>query len=331
MWLKLSPAARNGWLLALPLAAIGCQAERGQSMLHPASSAAEQIAWLWWFLLILCTVVFAAVLLLTGLAVRRLPEGSRRESPLGDRFILLCGVLLPAVALVAILLVSLRTQLALRTPATELTIEVTGFQWWWEVRYPEQAILTANEIYIPVGEPVRLELTSGDVIHSFWTPNLSGKTDMIPGLTNVAWIEADRPGVYRGQCAEYCGVQHAWMAFEVIAVPREEFDAWVAARRAATAEPATPQQRRGREVFYQARCNNCHAVADTPWMGEHGPDLTHFGSRRTLGAGLMPNNRENLEAWIIDPQAHKPGNRMPETTLSEDDLQALLAYLEHLK
>jgi cytochrome c oxidase subunit II len=332
MWLRRFRAACS---LPAVLVGAGCHADHHQSMLHPASAAAGQIAWLWWFLLVVCALVFAAVLLLTALALvpRRgqVSEGAApREAALGDRFILVSGVFLPAVVLVAILLASLRTQVALRMPETSLTIEVVGHQWWWEVRYPDQRIVTANEIHIPAGEPVRLQLTSGDVVHSFWAPNLQGKTDMIPGVINEMWIEAARPGVYRGQCAEYCGMQHALMALEVVALPRAEFDEWVAARQAPRPPPATAEQRRGEEVFFQASCHNCHAIAGTPAVGARGPDLTHLGSRRTIGAAILPNNRGNLAGWISNPQALKPGNLMPRTHLEADDLQALIAYLENL-
>jgi cytochrome c oxidase subunit II len=330
MSFKLSRAASSIPLVLGPLLA-GCHAKHSQSMLHPASSASEQIFWLWWFLLVVCTAVFVWVLGLMAMAIFRRSREPTAVSPLGDRFIIISGVIIPTVILLAILLVSLRTQVALSIPETDLTIEVTGHQWWWEVRYPEEGIVTANELYIPAGEPVRLKLLAADVIHSFWVPNLQGKTDMIPGVTNWMWIEADRPGTYRGQCAEYCGVQHALMALVVVALPRDEFEQWIVERQEPAPEPSTDRQRRGREVFVEA-CNNCHAVTDTPAVGELvGPDLTHIGSRQTLGAGLLPNHRGNLAGWISNPQALKPGNRMPRTHLEAEDLHALVEYLESLK
>jgi cytochrome c oxidase subunit 2 len=203
--------------------------------------------------------------------------------------------------------------------------------WWWEVRYPEQDIVTANEIHIPAGEPVRLELASADVIHSFWVPRLNGKRDLIPGMENVFWIQADEPGVYRGQCGEYCGAQHANMAFHVIALPRDEFNAWLAARTKLPPQPATAAAQRGAQIFRTAGCVQCHAIRGTQASGNAGPDLTHLGSRGTIGAAMLPNTRGNLAAWIADPQAIKPGIKMPRTFLAADDLQALVTYLEGLK
>jgi cytochrome c oxidase subunit II len=355
--------SRVAFSIATVLLWSGCHREHDQSILHPASSASAEIAWLAWFLVVLCAVVFLAVMALTGVAIfyrprsagtdvpqvpshgeslgverfgeehapRNTARHARPESPLGDRFVLIGGAIIPGVVLLAILLISLRTQVALSLPETALTIEVVGHQWWWEVHYPEEQIEIANELYIPVGEPVRIKLTSADVIHSFWVPNLQGKTDMIPGITNEMWIAANRPGTFRGQCAEYCGVQHALMALVVVAVPREEFDQWITSMQEPTAEPETELQRRGRAVFMEASCNNCHAVADTPAVGQRGPDLTHIGSRRTIGSGVLPNNRGNLAGWISNPQVLKPGNLMPRTHLEPDDLHALVAYLETLK
>jgi cytochrome c oxidase subunit II len=323
--------AASRWAIMLVPLAVGCHERHSQSVLHPASSAAEEMAWLSWFLIALCAAVFIWVMGLTALALLGRPRQPRTPSPLGERFIILSGVVIPGIILVGILLVSVRTQVALSIPDTSRTIEVTGHQWWWEVRYPDEGIVTANEIHIPVGEPVRLKLLAADVIHSLWIPNLQGKTDMIPGVTNWMWIQADRPGTYRGQCAEYCGVQHALMALVVVALPRDEFDQWVAGRLEPSGEPATDRQRRGREVFFEASCHNCHAVAGTTAEGVRGPDLTHVGSRQTIGAGWLPNNRGNLAGWISNPQALKPGNLMPRTHLSAEDLLALVDYLETLK
>lgn len=300
-------------------------------MLHPAGPAAGEIVWLWWFLCAICTAVFVAVMLLTWLAVLRPNGPPQRNSPLGNRFIVISGVAIPAIVLVVILVISLRTQVVLAIPETELTIRVVGHQYWWEVHYPDQDVVTANELYIPVGEAVRLELTSGDVIHSLWVPNLNGKTDLIPDKINVAWLRAERPGIFRGQCAEYCGVQHAWMALKVVALPREEFDAWIEQTRQPVLEPETALLLRGRQVYFEAACHNCHTIRGTAATGRRGPDLTHIASRTTLGAGLFPNNRGNLAGWVTNPQALKPGNLMPPTYLASEDLHALIAYLESLE
>jgi cytochrome c oxidase subunit 2 len=203
--------------------------------------------------------------------------------------------------------------------------------WWWEVRYPDAGIVTANEIHVPAGRPVRLELASTDVIHSFWAPRLHGKRDMIPGIENVFWIQAAEPGVYRGQCAEYCGTQHANMAFRVVALPPAEFNAWLAERKMRRSPPTTPGEQHGFTVFLKAGCGECHAIEGTPAKSNVGPDLTHLGSRQTIGAALLPNTRGNLAGWIADPQAVKPGVRMPRSYLAADELLALVTYLEGLK
>jgi cytochrome c oxidase subunit II len=329
--------------LALPaLLLSGCVSAVDQSTLHPAGPAAAEIARLWWILCITFTAVFGLVMVLYGGIFRRIgssswpSNGAAGDSgptpPLGRTgFIVAGGVVLPVVVLAPLFLVSLKMSVALRQPQTSLSIRVVGRMWWWEVQYPEQGIVTANELHIPAGQPVRLELTSTDVIHSFWVPRLHGKRDMIPGLETVFWIQADEPGVYRGQCAEYCGTQHANMAFHVVALPAEEFDAWLAERANVTVEPQTPERQRGLDVFHRAGCGQCHALRGTRARGNAGPDLTHVSSRRTLGAGRLPNTPGNLAGWIADPQALKPGSKMPRTYLAADDLLALVTYLEGLQ
>jgi cytochrome c oxidase subunit 2 len=336
---------RLGFALVFLLS--GCGGEPVQSTLHPAGPAAADIAWLWWVMCGAFTAVFVLVLVLLVIAIFRSSGGSspatagsdspseaveRMSPPLGRTgFIVAGGVALPLAVLTPLFLASLHTSASQRPPQEALTVRVVGHMWWWEVRYPEHGIITANEIHIPVGRPVRLELTSADVIHSFWAPNLNGKRDMIPGLETVFEIQADAPGTYRGQCAEYCGVQHAKMAFLVIALPPDEFRAWLAERTAPGPEPDTEQQQRGLRVFTSAGCIQCHAMDGAPPQGRSkvGPDLTHLGSRRTIGAALLPNTRGNLAGWIADPQALKPGVKMPRTYLAADDLLALVDYLEN--
>lgn len=219
----------------------------------------------------------------------------------------------------------------------EVSIEVTGKQWWWLVRYhgqPEsRGFDTANEIHIPVGATVKLTLKSTDVIHSFWAPALHGKQDMIPGQDNVLYVRADRPGVYRGQCAEFCGAQHAKMAFEVVTESRETFTRWWDAQLAPAPPPSAEEQEQehGQRVFLAGPCIMCHRIAGTDAGGRSGPDLTHVGSRRTLAAGMLPNARGFLAAWLADPQGVKPGNHMPVTGLDPPDLRAVASYLESLK
>jgi cytochrome c oxidase subunit 2 len=214
-------------------------------------------------------------------------------------------------------------------------IEVTGHMWWWGGRYldsePARMFDVANEFHVPVGRPVILKLASGDVIHSFWAPSLHGKKDLIPGRTSLLQFRVDKPGVYRGQCAEFCGFEHALMAFTVVADTPAQYQAWAARQRASAPEPGDQLQKRGQQVFMQRTCVMCHTVAGTIANARYGPDLTHMASRSTLASGTLPNTAQHLASWIVDPQRHKPGANMPPTAMSAEDLTALVAYLETLK
>lgn len=216
-----------------------------------------------------------------------------------------------------------------------LVIEITGHQFWWEIRYahpePNLRVTTANELHIPAGVPVHLRLRSRDVIHSVWIPNLHGKIDLVPGHENVLRLQADAPGRWRGQCAEYCGMQHAKMGLIVVATAPDEFETWLELQRQPARPPEDPVARRGSEVFADAQCAYCHAIRGTPALAQVAPDLTHLASRSTLAAGILPNTRGHLGGWIANPQAIKPGSRMPATPLAAEDLQALLVYLETLR
>jgi cytochrome c oxidase subunit 2 len=214
---------------------------------------------------------------------------------------------------------------------TAFTIDVVGRQWFWDVSYPGQDVRTANEIHIPVGVRVAVKVSTKDVLHSFWVPRLNRKMDMIPGQENTLLLEADAPGTYRGQCAEYCGLQHAHMAFLVVAEPRADFDAWLAAQSRPASAPTSESERRGRGVFLSSACADCHTVSGTDADARVGPDLTHFASRRTIGAGTIPNRKGYLGGWILDPQHLKPGNKMPGITFNGSDFQALLDYVESLR
>jgi cytochrome c oxidase subunit 2 len=220
-------------------------------------------------------------------------------------------------------------------PSRTLTIELTGHQWWWEVQYidpdPSKIVVDANELHIPAGEAVQVKLKSRDVIHSFWVPNIIGKRDLIPGYTSSLFLNADKPGVYRAQCAEFCGAEHAKMALTVVVHPRAEFAAWLAEARAPAAEPNDSIAKAGEQVFLAGPCSSCHAITGTPAYGTVGPNLTHLASRRTIGAGTLPNTRGNLGGWVVDPQSIKPGVRMPSNQLEAKDLRNLLDYLQTLK
>jgi cytochrome c oxidase subunit II len=219
--------------------------------------------------------------------------------------------------------------------SSAVAIKVVGHQWWWEIEYedalPERRMRTANEIHIPIRRPVVLNVTSRDVIHSFWAPNLQGKRDLIPGYTTAIWLQADRPGIFRGQCAEFCGLQHAHMAFEIVAEPEATFTGWLDGMRRQASDPEGAVARRGRDVFMSARCAGCHTIRGTEARGQLAPDLTHLATRSTLGAGTLPNTPEHLDAWVRNPQTSKPGNQMPSNPMGADNLQALLAYLSSLR
>jgi cytochrome c oxidase subunit II len=216
-----------------------------------------------------------------------------------------------------------------------ITIEVYGHQWWWEAQYPGdqpyQLVQTANEIHVPVGVPVRIRGTSRDVIHSFWVPNAQGKRDLMPGYENELMLQVDQPGRWRGQCAEYCGEQHAHMSFYLVAESKADFARWLNAQAQSAASPATAQAAHGQQVFVTHACIMCHTIRGTTAGSRVGPDLTHLASRSTIAAGLLPNTIGNLGGWIMNAQALKPGSRMPPNQMSGSDLQDLLAYLETLR
>jgi cytochrome c oxidase subunit 2 len=216
-----------------------------------------------------------------------------------------------------------------------ITVQVIGHQWWWEVQYPNTDasmwITTANEIHVPVGKPIVLLTSSRDVIHSFWAPNLQGKRDLIPGYQTAIWFQADKEGVYRGQCAEFCGAQHAHMAFYIVAEPMDKFQQWLLGQRDPAPEPSSEVTKHGRDVFLSGTCIMCHTIRGTNAGSRVGPDLTHLASRSYIAAGTLPNNPGSLGGWISDPQSIKPGVRMPPNPLKSEDLQALVAYLQTLK
>ncbi|MEM8678351.1 MAG: cytochrome c oxidase subunit II [Planctomycetota bacterium] len=217
------------------------------------------------------------------------------------------------------------------TDGQQVDLVVTGHQWWWEIEYPGDGIVSANEVHIPVGKKLRVRLTSADVIHCFWVAQLARKMDAIPGHENYIWLQADRPGVYQGRCAEYCGTQHAWMNFEVIAHDPADYQKWRDAAKQTPSKPEASLAQQGEALFMKLTCSQCHAIAGTGAAGAYAPDLTDLASRRTLGAGVLVNNRENLRTWLKDPQAVKPGCKMPDFKLSDAHLDQLVAYLETLK
>lgn len=323
-------ARRRAWIaLSAALALAGCHPGHDQSAMHPAGPAAAEIATLWWVMFTALAAAFVIVMGLTFYAISRAPKTD--AAPGGAaRFVVISGIVVPAVILIGMLVYSLQTTRALRGGGDPPAIRITGYQWWWDVRYLEHGIVSANELYLPVGRDVELELRARDVVHSFWVPNLHGKVDMLPETVNRITLRADRPGTWRGQCAEFCGRQHALMALRVVALPPEDYERWLAERRRPAPTVAQPDLRRGEEVFFRASCHVCHAIQDNRADGRIGPDLTHLGSRLTLGAGAIENTREDLMRWIDDPQAVKPGSLMPRTPLRPEDREALVDYLQSL-
>ena len=307
---------------------------------------AGHIVDLWRVFLLVCTVVFAAVLVALIFAIRRAPRIRLPEPPdLSTvnrpeprlRRSVTTATVLAILGLLVLLAASVFTDRALARLSLKdaINIEVTGYQWWWGVKYlngpVSETFTTANEIHVPVGRPVVVQLKGGDVIHSLWVPSLAGKRDLIPGRTATMTFQADRPGIYRGQCAEFCGFQHAYMAFEVHAHEPAEYEAWRQAQLQPAPEPTDPQAQRGKMLFQSIQCAMCHAVQGTIAQGRKAPDLTHVASRRTLGAGTLPNSPGHLASWITDPHQHKPGTTMPANPMSSDDLAAIVAYLGTLQ
>ena len=331
--------------LGLPaLAAAATAADRAPtpSIFSPVSTPAFAIREVGLFVVGIAAVIFVIVATLTAYAIvryRQRPAGPRREPPqvYGSAQIELAWTVVPLLIVVVLFLVTARYIYAIegRAPAAgALEVTVVGHQWWWEVRYPTLGIVTANQIHLPVSAAgasgaTFITLQSVDVIHSFWVPQLAGKMDVIPNKVNRVWVEPLAAGTYVGQCAEYCGVQHATMLLTVVVHPREEFDRWAAAQRAPAVDE--PAGHAGRELFASLACINCHTVRGTAANGIFGPDLTHLMSRSTIGAGAAPNTPERLRAWIDDPSALKPGALMPAMKLSPDQIDKLTAYLGTLR
>ena len=306
-----------------------------QSALDPAGPQAAHIDRLWWLLFGIAVVVF--VLVLGFIAAAVLHPRTEQSSDRALTFGVSVATATTVVVLFGILVATMWTERANATlgASSAVTIELTGHQFWWEVQYaaasPADRVTTANEMHIPVGRPVVLKVTSRDVIHSFWAPNLQGKRDLIPGYTTAIWLQADRAQTYRAQCAEFCGRQHAHMAMEIVAEPEAQFEQWLAARKAPAPEPDNSGAMRGRDVFMTRQCVLCHQIRGTSANGLVGPELTHIASRGTLAAGTLPNTTGHLGGWIVNPQALKPGSQMPANPMTSEELQSLLAYLETLK
>ncbi|HEX2137140.1 MAG TPA: c-type cytochrome [Microvirga sp.] len=307
-----------------------------QSALDAASGDARALEVLSWVLFAGAGAIFVLVTVLLLVALYAPPE--RRRWLATRRTIIAGGLIFPIVTLTAVLVYGFGLLRVTNVAGGDnpLRIHVVGEQYWWRVDYAADgaapAFTTANEIQLPVGRPIRLLVTSADVIHSIWIPNFAGKIDMIPGRVNELGFEVERAGVYRGQCTEFCGDQHARMALDVVALDPAAFQAWRAAQAQPAPAPATAVADRGRLLFLRGGCGNCHAVRGTEAEGQLGPDLTHVGSRRSIGAAQFPNNVGTLAGWIADTQHLKGGARMPSYgSLSGEELRAVAGYLESLK
>jgi cytochrome c oxidase subunit 2 len=307
-------------------------------VLDPASPNAATISRLFFLVLMICLAIFVVVTALIFTSLIRFRGGDIPKQNFGSRRSERIWAIPPVLIVVGLSVVSTKLILSIDgMPASRVSeadhadLVVVGHQWWWEVRYPAAGALTANEIHIPVGRKLRLRVEAADVIHSFWVPQLGVKLDMIPGHPNFIWLEADRAGVYEGACAEFCGDQHAWMRFTVVAEPSPQYDTWLAHQAQPASAPVGAAAEKGRLFFFTQTCANCHAIKGTTAIANAAPDLTHLASRTELGAGIIPNTPQNLARWLRDPQAIKPRCQMPNFTLNDEQLTQVVAYMEGLQ
>jgi cytochrome c oxidase subunit 2 len=346
--LREKPVIRQALLLAGGLLAAGaCYGASPDvspipNMFKPQSTPADEIFRLSLFVFTITGAIFVVVFCLiaySALKFRKRPDDDGREPPqvYGSNPLELAWTVIPVLIVLVLFLATARVIHAIQEagrPAERVEVTVIGHQFWWELRYPDLGVVTANELHVPVSNPAHptptfLTLLSADTDHSFWVPELNGKTDLIPNRVNHMWVDPHRPGVYLGQCAQYCGTQHAKMLLRVYVDSRRDFDRWVEQERKPAANNEAVNE--GRRIFETTACINCHAIAGTVANGLFGPDLTHLMSRDTLASGAAPNTHENLRLWIHDPEAIKPGSLMPAMNLADRELDALVAYLETLR
>ncbi|MBI4319913.1 MAG: cytochrome c oxidase subunit II [Chloroflexi bacterium] len=317
------------WTILLSPALSGCSGS--YYVLAPASPGASKIAAFFWLLVAIAGAVFLAVEALLIVAIvrfRHRPGAPEPDQIHGNLRLETLWTLVPVFILAAVFVAMASTMAAVtERPADALRVKVIGHQWWWEIQYPDLGFTTATDIHVPVGRPVEIEVLAVDVIHSFWSPDLAGKIDAVPGHTNLIQFTAGVLGVYRGWCAEFCGAQHANMGFLVVVQSEEDFEEWAKKVQEPARTPREGPAVRGAEAFFGRGCNGCHAIAGTAAQGKIGPNLTHFAGRRTIGAVALENNPGNLAAWLADPQAIKPGTQMPNLRLSPEVVQDLVSYL----
>jgi cytochrome c oxidase subunit II len=319
---------------ALPTSAFAGPASSPTSIFAPHSTPAQLIFDLSLFVLMVTGAIFIVVFSLLAYAVvkfrKRAADTGEPAEVYGSSQVELAWTVIPILIVVVLFLATARVIAGIQNaprPGNALEVTVIGHQFWWEYRYPSLRVVTANELHLPVGEPAFLTLLSADTDHSFWTPRLGGKTDLIPNHPNSMWMDPRETGLYLGQCAQYCGTQHAKMLLRVYVQSREDFDRWIRDQ----SQPASVGAGDGQRIFESLSCVNCHTVAGTSAKGRFGPDLTHLMSRETIASGAAPNTKENLRRWMQDPGVIKPGSKMPEMGLSDPELDALTAYLETLR
>ena len=314
--------------MRLPFAAV-------LQVFHPQSPQARAIFNLGVESSVILAVIFAIVAGVIVYALMRFRWREGEPDPrqvAGNRTIEIVWTAIPCAIVVALFTLTARTMsLSDPPPAPAPDLFVIGHQWWWEARYPQSGVVAANEIHIPVGRAMSVQFDSADVLHEFWVPELARKITAIPGHPNHIWIEADAPGTYLGVCSEFCGTEHAWMHFLVIAEPPAKFAAWQSAQLRPAAQPSDPEARKGLALFEQTSCVSCHAISGTSAGARVGPDLTHFAGRRQLGAGVAENTPENLRRWLADPQRVKPGAKMPDFKFTDEQLGQLVSYFETLR
>jgi cytochrome c oxidase subunit 2 len=331
-------AARVHGSCAVAVLLASCAVDR-QSVLHPRGTEAGHILDLMLVFGAVCAFVYLLGVGALAIALLRRrrgdPDPQRREQALRRGLGGWAAFIATTLFVLTVASYAVDRRIAIAAEAPAVKVRMTGHQWWWQVEYehgnPSLRVQTANELLLPVGRTTIVELRSQDVIHSFWIPNLHGKLDMIPGRVNEIRLLPTRVGRYRGECAEFCGLQHAHMAFDVAVVPVDEFESWRETQLRPARLPTTPAEHRGRQYFVQRECSSCHRIRGTTAGGNVGPDLTHVGSRATLAAGTLPNGRGPLAAWLADPQRVKPGAHMPYVGLAPDELDALTTYLQSLR
>ena len=305
------------------------------TVLDPQSPGARGVYDLGVVTVIICTIIFVIV---TGIIFYSLMRFRWREGevdPLqfaGHKTLELVWTAIPLLIVILLFSLTVRTMSSSDpAPPANPDLIVTGHQWWWEVQYPKSGVVTANEIHIPVGKPFSVRLEAADVLHEFWVAELTRKMTTVPGHTNHIWLQADKPGTYQGVCSEFCGTQHAWMRFTVVAEPPEKFEAWQQAQLQPATAPVDDAASRGSALFQKMSCVSCHAIKGTPAAARIAPDLTHFASRARFGAGIAENTPENVRLWMLDPQKIKPGVLMPDFKFTDKQARDLTAYFETLK